>query len=59
MQLYEINFNGIQCHECLYRRRGGVVEDLLKGDTEEIEKRRKGNTKLGHNVNRFGERKLD
>jgi len=33
--------------------RGGLGEDLLKGDTEEIERRREDNTKLGHNGNRF------
>ena len=38
MQLYEINFNGIQCQESLYSIRGGVGVDLLKWDTEEIEK---------------------
>jgi len=38
MQRYKININGIQCQKSFYSIRGGVGEDLLKGDTEEIEK---------------------
>jgi len=37
MQRYEINIKGIQCQKSLYSIRGGVGEDLLKGDTEETE----------------------